>query len=132
MNNHMDDYDCTIADHWDPQGIITSASDPAEEFNRWKQWATTSPDWSGREFTLADFEDYIKSLADPVTSPLSIADAISHLRMARHFLASAGANNARQYVSRAIKSAEGALRHANRADIRKQRAAGAKPKRAHK
>lgn len=51
-----------IAEHYDPSGIITANSDPAAEFARWQQHAAENPDdWSGDEFTLADFEEYIKS-----------------------------------------------------------------------
>jgi hypothetical protein len=45
-------------------------------------------------------------------SPALIKAAIEDLRTARHRLRDAGANKAADYVARAMKSAEGALRHA--------------------
>lgn len=52
----------------------------------------------------------------PVTETdlLRITHAIIGLREARNGLRSAGAAHSAAYVSRAIKSAEGALRHAER------------------
>lgn len=41
-----------------------------------------------------------------------IEDALNRLRMGRYLLRTAGAKNAADYVARALKSAEGALRHA--------------------
>jgi hypothetical protein len=43
-----------------------------------------------------------------------ISMAIARLHIARAFLRSAGAKNAAVYVARALKSAEGAQRHAER------------------
>ena len=43
-----------------------------------------------------------------------ISMAIARLHIARAFLRSAGAKNAADYVARALKSAEGAQRHAER------------------
>jgi hypothetical protein len=48
----------------------------------------------------------------PEGAAVRIAQAIGSMRVARVMLRSAGANNAADYVARAIKSAEGALRHA--------------------
>lgn len=52
--------------------------------------------------------------ADPHTlgAPLNIKLAIDRAREAREFLRRAGAHNAAAYVARALKSIEGALRHA--------------------
>lgn len=44
--------------------------------------------------------------------PAIIADAIEHLKSARDLLTDCGAPAAADYVRRALKSAEGALRHA--------------------
>lgn len=53
----------TIAEHYDTTGIITAASDPAAEFALWQEQARENPaDWTGTEFTIADFEDYIARL----------------------------------------------------------------------
>ena len=49
----------TIADHWDPAGVITAERDPSAEFALWREHAEQSPDWRGDEFSLTDFEDYI-------------------------------------------------------------------------
>ena len=52
----------TIAEHWDPAGIIQASADPAEEFALWQQYATKPEnEWSGYEFALSDFETYIAS-----------------------------------------------------------------------
>lgn len=54
----------TIPEHYDTAGIITASSDPAAEFATWQAHAAANPaDWTGDEFTLADFEDYIAGLA---------------------------------------------------------------------
>lgn len=44
----------------------------------------------------------------------AIRNALDHLRDARSKLRAAGSKNAADYVARAMKSAEGALRHADR------------------
>lgn len=55
---------CTIPEHYDPAGIITASSDPAAEFAAWQAHAAAKPeDWTGDEFTLADFENWIANLA---------------------------------------------------------------------
>lgn len=46
--------------------------------------------------------------------PDAIREAIYHLKAARNSLRWAGSKNAADYVARALKSAEGALRHAER------------------
>lgn len=57
-------------------------------------------------------------------SPLTDAEKVSaidlsltHLRQARERLRAAGAKNAADYVARAIKSTEGAKRHARRREL---------------
>jgi hypothetical protein len=55
----------TIADHYDPSGIITAASDPEQEFSIWVSWCRVDPndiEWVGDEFTLEDFTDYIDNI----------------------------------------------------------------------
>lgn len=53
----------TIAEHWDSAGTIQASADPAKEFTLWQQYATKHPnEWSGYEFSIDDFEDYIDSL----------------------------------------------------------------------
>lgn len=44
--------------------------------------------------------------------PRIISEALDALREARRYLRGVGSKNAADYVARAIKSAEGALRHA--------------------
>lgn len=56
-----------------------------------------------------------------------IACAISRLQVAREFLCDAGACNAAAYVARAIKSAEGAKRHAEGLVLRQAQAGPACP-----
>lgn len=46
-----------------------------------------------------------------------VAAALSKLREARELLAEADSPRATDYVRRALKSAEGALRHAGRGDL---------------
>ena len=53
-----------------------------------------------------------------------IKSAIEDLHNARAKLKAAGAKRAHAYVNRALKSVEGAQRHAERSDIRQARAAG--------
>lgn len=53
----------TIAEHWDPDEIMTADSDPHTEYNRWREVAKCYPyEWAGNEFTLSDFEAYISGL----------------------------------------------------------------------
>ena len=54
----------TIADHWDTFGNFTADSDPEEEFWRWKHFTEDHPDqgWTGDEFTLSDFMEYVEGL----------------------------------------------------------------------
>jgi hypothetical protein len=52
-----------------------------------------------------------------------IETAIASLRIARATLRDAGSHKAADYVQRSIKSAEGALRHAENLELRAQRAA---------
>jgi len=43
--------------------LINANSQPNQEFARWQAHAAENPaDWSGEEFTLDDFEDYIDKL----------------------------------------------------------------------
>lgn len=49
--------------------------------------------------------------------PEEIENAIHYLRKARHLLRLCGSKNAADYVQRAIKSAEGAKNHAERAFV---------------
>lgn len=55
-----------ISEHYDPSGIITAESDPAEEFAQWEEFAMADPDWDGDEFTEQDFADYIDGLKEGV------------------------------------------------------------------
>lgn len=53
----------SIAEHWDTGCNITKDSDPASEFDIWQAYATAYPEeWSGDEFLLSTFENYIASL----------------------------------------------------------------------
>ncbi len=52
--------------------------------------------------------------AEPHEQWILIRRAIDQLKAARDDLRGAGSKNAADYVARALKSAEGALRHANR------------------
>lgn len=53
----------TIPEHYDTAAIITADSNLAEEFALWQAHAAVNPsDWTGNEFTLADFENYISGL----------------------------------------------------------------------
>lgn len=54
-------------------------------------------------------------------SELYIREAINSLRRARDLLRQASAPRSARYVARALKSAEGALRHATRGDIRERK-----------
>lgn len=54
-----------------------------------------------------------RSKVDPAVQPVYIENAIRELRSARDRLRKVGCKNAADYVARALKSAEGALRHAN-------------------
>jgi hypothetical protein len=53
-----------------------------------------------------------------------ISTAVESLRFARDRLRLAGANNAASYVARALKSAQGAFRHAEGRFYTQERAAG--------
>ena len=55
-----------------------------------------------------------RAMVDRATQPEVIGDAIAKLRTARYLLRLCGSKNAADYVGRALKSAEGALRHAQR------------------
>lgn len=59
----------TIPDHWDTGRNITQFSNAQTEFDLWHGAALISPDWRGDEFTLADFEAYIKGLAHAAANP---------------------------------------------------------------
>lgn len=63
-DEHTHDDEASIADHWDTSGIITKDSDPVEEYERWREFALTSPDWTGLEFSLQTFRDYIDCLKE--------------------------------------------------------------------
>lgn len=54
-----------------------------------------------------------------MTATVSISEAIAHLRAARDLLKRADAPQATDAVRRAMKSAEGALRHSQGRDCRK-------------
>jgi hypothetical protein len=64
----------------------------------------------------------------PSAAPIVIKNALADLRSARDLLRDAGCKNAADYVARAMKSAEGALRHAeswrHRTDDDKQHVRG--------
>jgi len=52
-----------IFEHWDPEGIINSSSNPEAEFGTWIHHAIANPTvWRGDEFTKQDFIDYINHL----------------------------------------------------------------------
>lgn len=55
-----------------------------------------------------------RSGVHPINRPVFVRNAIEALKTAREELRIAGANNAADYVARALKSAEGALRHSER------------------
>lgn len=51
----------TIARDYDPNGVIDGDCDPGAEFSLWREFTKRNPvEWSGDEFTLADFEEYIE------------------------------------------------------------------------
>ena len=53
----------TIPEDWDPGGDISPESDATVEFEMWKAHAERNPeDWQGDEFSLQDFERYIRLL----------------------------------------------------------------------
>jgi hypothetical protein len=57
----------TIDESWDRDGNITADSDPSEEYDRWLAFAdegipVDQGGYVGDEFTLADFEEYIRVL----------------------------------------------------------------------
>ena len=55
----------TIEKDWDQGGYLQSDADPEEEFQLWKDFAETHPEWwKGNEFTLKDFEEYISQAID--------------------------------------------------------------------
>ena len=54
----------TIPDHWDMGGEITASSCPEMEFHLWRVHAKGDAEWSGEEFTLQTFEDYIDKLKE--------------------------------------------------------------------
>lgn len=52
-----------IASHWDPSQEITTESCPREEFEIWlRHCASNLDDWTGQEFDLRDFQNYISNL----------------------------------------------------------------------
>jgi hypothetical protein len=61
------------------------------------------------------------SATDPATRAHNVAESLHYLKLARDLLRLAGAPRARAYVARALKSAEGAQRHALRGDIQARR-----------
>jgi hypothetical protein len=74
------------------------------------------------ELTVEDIDALCERLnitvaASAPTRPGIITKAIGHLRSARDMLRTCGSQRAADYVARAIKSAEGAHRHASRGDI---------------
>lgn len=64
-----------------------------------------------------------QSKVPPNLMPAHIWNAICDLKTARERLRKAGCKNAADYVQRALKSAEGALRHAQRMDMQEYLAA---------
>ena len=51
----------SIPEHWDIRGRINADSDPKAEFEIWQKWGKEIG-FKGTEFTLEDFEAYIREL----------------------------------------------------------------------
>ena len=55
----------TIESHWDPDGSIPADANAREEYELWRDFARTHPDqWSGTEFRLQDFKEYIRDIVE--------------------------------------------------------------------
>tara|TARA_R110000744_G_scaffold364706_3_gene473315 strand:+ start:561 stop:761 length:201 start_codon:yes stop_codon:yes gene_type:complete len=53
----------SIASHWDTDAVMSHTSNALVEFKTWREEAMRKDsNWTGNEFTLEDFNDYIKQI----------------------------------------------------------------------
>ena len=53
----------SIASHWDTEAVISHGSNALVEFKLWREESMRKgSNWTGNEFTLEDFNDYIKQI----------------------------------------------------------------------
>ena len=53
----------SIASHWETDAVISHGSNALIEFKIWREEATREGSgWTGNEFTIDDFTDYIEQL----------------------------------------------------------------------